>query len=112
METTDKIFIENNICSIHDAVINKLINLREDLISKNAMKLVPALEDLIQDVRLAKEKGIRIEHRLKTYLYTIRAMGFSRERGGEEITIINNRVVIIPTGDIENKILKPDNVDE
>jgi hypothetical protein len=94
METTDKIFIENNICSINDYIINTLIRTREDLIAKGALKLVPVLEDLIIHTRLAKEKGLKIEGRLKEYFYTIRSLGFSRDRGWQDIEVVGNQVVI------------------
>jgi hypothetical protein len=94
LKTTDRVFIENNICSIHDGIINKLIATEDHLIHNGAMKLVPAFEDLIAETRKAKEKGIKIETRLKKYFYAIRSLGFTRDKDWEDIEIINNELVI------------------
>ena len=96
MKTTDQIFIENNICSINDAIINELIRIREEMIAEYDLKHVPAIEFLIICVRFAKEKGVKIETRLKKYLFTIRALGFTRDKEMEEIEINDNILSLIP----------------
>lgn len=119
METTDKIFIDNNICSIHDRIINALIDIRERIIdSKNNDGLMnldatlDEIESLVLQTREAKDKGIKIESRLKKYLYTIRALGFTREPEAEELTVIDNKLRLISKRDIEDNIDKPERVDE
>ncbi len=92
MESSDSAFIENNICSIHDGIIRELIRIREELLAGNENEHVPALEALIDKTRQAKDKGIKIEGRLKKYLYTIRALGFARDRENDAIEIIDNKI--------------------
>lgn len=94
MKTTDREFIENNICSIHDGIIRKLIATEDQLIVNGAMKLVPVFEELIDETRKAKEKGIIIETRLKKYFYAIRSLGFTRDKDWEEFEIVKNELVI------------------
>jgi len=92
MEQSDPAFIENNICSIHDGIIRELIRIREELLASDQAKHVLALEALIDKTRQAKDKGIKIESRLKKYLYTIRALGFARDKENDAIEIIDNKI--------------------
>lgn len=119
MRTTDKIFIDNNICSIHDRIINLLIAVRERIIASKANdnkinpdEIIAEFKTLLQLTREAKDKGIKIESRLKKYLYTIRALGFTREPEVEELTVIDNKLRLISKQDIEDNIDKPERVDE
>jgi hypothetical protein len=92
MEITDPIFIENNICAIHDRVINALNHLSDKFREEGNREDAQCLEEITSDVLLAKQRGIKIECRLKQYLYTIRALGFSRDKDMEQIEIIENQL--------------------
>lgn len=97
MEATDKVFIDNNLCEINDRIIRKLITLSEVLEKEVNGEYTQTINEITKDVFFAKKKGIKIENRLKHYLYTIRALGFKRDReleGEQEIVIINNRITI------------------
>lgn len=119
METTDKIFIDNNICSVHDRIINALIDIRERINAAAARDeqvnpdgLIAEVEELVLLTRHAKEKGVKIEARLKKYLYTIRALGFARDKETEELIVIDNQLRLISKQDVEDNIDKPERVDE
>lgn|SRR5574343_505430 len=105
METTDKIFIENNICAIHDDIIRRLIKTEDRLIASGASHIIPDIEEIIDQVRLAKQKGIKIESRLKLYFYTIRSLGFARDRGWEDIEMDGNRLTI-KTDSVKKELAK------
>jgi len=79
MENTDPVFIENNICSIHDECIREAIRIREDLIAKEQNDHVPALDNIIRRLRNAKDRGIKMERRLRIYRFGIMSLGFSRD---------------------------------
>jgi hypothetical protein len=94
MEATDKIFIENNLCSIHDGIINKLIATEVLVIGRGNPDLAPVFEEMISSARKAKIKGTIMERRLLKYSSTIRSLGFVRAKDCEIIDIINNNLVI------------------
>lgn len=99
MNTTDEEFIKNNICSIHDGIINSLNDLSSMLWANGNRDMPAFIDDIVSEVLLAKEKGIRIENRLKVYRFTIRRLGFVRAKEKERLTIVDNKLHLEPIGE-------------
>lgn len=81
MWTADK----ESLCSSHDTIkywaqdvkkkLKKAIKLQD---YSNMEELVPTLNTIIEETRLAKKKGQKLENRLVKYRRSIESLGFKR----------------------------------
>lgn len=81
MWTADK----ESLCSSHDTIKYWANDIKKKL--KKAIKtndysntrdLIPILDDLIMETRLAKKKGQKLENRLVKYRRSVESLGFKR----------------------------------
>lgn len=89
-----KEFMENNLCGIHNT-IHRLLQETKDLIrvgsSDEAMAVLAKVQSLVD---VAITKGIKMEDRLKVYRFTIRALGFVREKEHERLSFKEGELIL------------------
>lgn len=90
MKRHTKEFLNNNVCAIHHHIQEEILKVKEMLLEEgHNQEARERLEEVMQLISLAITKTTKIEDRLKLYLFTIRSLGFKREKKNECLSFIN-----------------------